>query len=180
MDRQTLIDRVEAGEAFKYIFFWGHKAPATGVDSSCFSQWFPIGFDIEDVHYKTAEHYMMAGKARLFGDDERLAAILASDTPGKARALGRQVRGFVDERWKEARAEIVIGGNVAKFGQDDALRAYLLASTGRILVEASPLDRIWGIGLAADDHRATDPRQWDGLNLLGFSLMVARERLSNV
>jgi ribA/ribD-fused uncharacterized protein len=120
---------------------------------------------------------MMAGKARLFGDEEALARIVAAGHPNAAKKLGRQVRGFDEEAWIRHRWDLVVEGNLAKFGQDAALREYLLGTAGRVLVEASPVDRIWGIGLAAADERSADPERWRGLNLLGFALMEARARL---
>ncbi len=128
--------------------------------------------------YATAEHWMMAGKARMFGDERIVPRILKARTPAEAKSLGRQVQGFDEERWVAGRFELVVAGSVAKFGQDAALLAYLLGTSRRVLVEASPLDRIWGIGLAADDENAVRPAQWRGLNLLGFALMEARARLA--
>jgi ribA/ribD-fused uncharacterized protein len=122
---------------------------------------------------------MMAEKARLFGDGEAVQAILAAATPGEAKKLGRTVRDFDDTIWNAARFDLVVRGNVAKFGQDPALRDYLLGTRNRILVEASPRDRIWGIGLGAANERATDPTRWRGHNLLGFALMEARTRLAD-
>lgn len=177
IDRNTLIERVEAGERLKFVFFWGHKAPAEGVDASCFSQWFEAGFDVDGVHYPTAEHFMMAGKARLFDDAEMLAAILASSHPGDAKKLGRKVRGFDQDAWSRERSNIVVAGNVAKFGQNPALGAYLLGTGDRVLVEASPRDRIWGIGMGKNNPDAADPRKWRGSNLLGFALMEVRTTL---
>ncbi len=89
------------------------------------------------------------------------------------------MRGFDSAEWERRRFEYVVEGNVHKFGQDPALRDYLLGTGSRVLVEASPVDRIWGIGLAADDERAPDPARWRGLNLLGFALMEARRRLTS-
>jgi ribA/ribD-fused uncharacterized protein len=117
---------------------------------------------------------MMATKARLFGDDEALARILATGDPGRAKALGRQVRGFDEAAWQAVRFDAVTRGNVAKFGQSEPLRRYLLATRDAFLVEASPVDRIWGIGFAADHEDARAPARWRGLNLLGFALMRAR------
>jgi ribA/ribD-fused uncharacterized protein len=117
---------------------------------------------------------MMAGKARLFGDGEALARILAADDPGHIKALGRHVRNFDEAAWAAARFDVVTIGNVEKFGQDERLRNYLFATRNEILVEASPLDRIWGIGLAADHEDASRPEQWPGLNPLGFALVRAR------
>ncbi|MEO3784228.1 NADAR family protein [Actinocorallia sp. B10E7] len=166
------------GAVPKYLFFWGHRP--TGSGKHVLSQWFERDFE-DPAHggrvYRSAEHYMMAAKARLFGDTEREELILAAGHPGEAKRLGREIQEFDEERWAAHRFEFVVQGNVAKFGGDPGLRGYLLGTGERVLVEASPLDRIWGIGLAADDERAADPARWDGLNLLGFALMEARARL---
>ncbi|MCC9310872.1 NADAR family protein [Kitasatospora sp. RB6PN24] len=174
-----LLSRTTTGVRPKYLFFWGHRPQRDGsIGPGALSQWWPSAFEIDGVRYATAEHWMMASKARLFGDEALVPRILAARTPAEAKKLGRQVRGFTEERWAEARFELVTAGNVAKFGQDPALREYLLTTGGRVLVEASPVDRVWGIGLAADDERAADPARWLGLNLLGFALMEARKRLA--
>jgi ribA/ribD-fused uncharacterized protein len=117
---------------------------------------------------------MMAEKARLFGDDEAREKILAAASPAAAKKLGRAVRGFHERKWERARFDIVVAGSRAKFGQNAALGAFLTGTRERVLVEASPVDRIWGIGLAATSPAATQPENWRGLNLLGFALMVAR------
>lgn len=166
------------GARVKYLFFWGHKArPDGSIGAGCLSQWWPSPFAVGGATYATAEHWMMAGKARLFGDEEAETRILAAPHPNVAKKLGRQVRGFDEETWVRHRYELVVRGNVAKFGQHEDLRAFLLGTGSRVLVEASPRDRVWGIGLAADDDRATDPANWRGLNLLGFALMHTRETL---
>jgi ribA/ribD-fused uncharacterized protein len=121
---------------------------------------------------------MMAGKARLFRDEAMASRILETSSPGGAKSLGRAIRGYDEELWAESRYGIVVEGNIAKFAQHPELLAYLAATAGRVLVEASPTDRVWGIGLAADDSRACRPSQWEGLNLLGFALMDVRERLA--
>jgi len=178
MDRDELIRLVREGGQLKYVFFWGHRPPPNGeVSKSCFSQWYAALFRVDDVIYPTAEHFMMAEKARLFGDEETRAKILQARDPGAAKRLGRAVRNFDEERWNAARCEIVVRGNLAKFQQNPLLGEFLLGTGARVLVEASPVDRIWGIGLAADDPRAGDPEQWQGLNLLGFALMEVRDRL---
>ena len=120
----------------------------------------------------------MAEKARLFGDEATLAQILAAPHPGVAKALGRQVQGFDNEVWTQHRFDIVVRGNQAKFGQNETLKSYLLSTNEKILVEASPTDTIWGIGLAETDQRVYDPRQWRGSNLLGFALMQVRALLA--
>ena len=105
---------------------------------------------------------MMAAKAQLFGDTETYERILVAPTPGAAKDLGRRVRGFDDERWKAVCVSIVIQGNLEKFRQNTTLSTFLLGTANRVLVEASPVDRIWGIGLAADDPRAVDPGTMGG------------------
>ncbi|MFE0457635.1 NADAR family protein [Kitasatospora sp. NPDC058965] len=178
--RDELAALTAAGVHPKYLFFWGHRAQRDGsIGQGALSQWWPSAFTVDGVRYATAEHWMMAGKARLFGDEEIVPRILAARTPAEAKKFGRLVRGFDEERWAAHRFALVTEGNVAKFGQDPALRAYLLGTGNRVLVEASPLDRVWGIGLAADDERAADPARWPGLNLLGFALMQARAELTD-
>lgn len=178
-NRADLISRFNQGPRPKLLHFWGHTPPKTpGVNNSCFSQWWAgHPFTHEGIHYATAEHFMMAGKARLFGDEETLAKILSAKTPGEAKKLGRLVRNFDDRLWKTARWDIVVQGNLAKFSQHAELAEHLLKTGNAILVEASPFDRIWGIGMAVSDPKASDPNQWQGHNLLGFALVEVRERL---
>ena len=176
--RETLIAHVAAGARVTYLFFWGHtpKDPAV-VDAACLSQWFPRAFFVEGVRYATAEHYMMAEKARLFGDAAALALVLESSTPAAAKGAGRAVQGYDDAAWGAARADAVVRGNVAKFSQHADLHAFLAGTGDHVLVEASPRDRIWGIGMGRSNPDAGDPARWRGRNLLGFALMEARERL---
>jgi ribA/ribD-fused uncharacterized protein len=169
---ERLAEVVRSG-ATEFVFFW--KEPT--VDPGCLSQWWPAPFVVDGVTYATAEHWMMAAKARLFGDAATLEKVLQAQAPAAAKALGRTVRGYSEERWAAERYEIVVAGNVAKFTQNDGLRRFLISTGSRVLVEASPLDRVWGIGLAGDDDRASAPSQWRGSNLLGFALMEVRDRL---
>ncbi|MCA9071973.1 MAG: NADAR family protein [Planctomycetaceae bacterium] len=174
----ALRERCSNGEAFEYLYFWGHQPSKSGkVTNSCFSQWFASPFTIEDIFYLTAEHWMMAGKARLFGDDESIEKILKAHDPKSAKALGRKVKKFDDAVWQENARRLVTEGNIAKFSQNDDLKEFLLGTGDVVLVEASPYDRIWGIGLKAKDERAKHPSTWEGQNLLGFALMDVREVL---
>lgn len=161
-----------------YLFFWNEKPEPDGPGRGCLSQWWPSVFTDDGRRYDTAEHYMMAHKAWLFGDTEVADKILASGHPRNAQKLGRQVRGYAQAVWEAERFAIVVRGNVLKFGQHPELLAYLRSTGDRVLVEASPKDRIWGIGLAGDDPRAADPATWRGLNLLGRALMEARAQLA--
>nr|WP_316521305.1 NADAR family protein [Kitasatospora sp. K002] len=176
--REELAAVMADGVRPKWVMFWGHtERKGGGTRQECLSQWWPSEFTVDGVTYASAEHWMMAGKARMFGDEEIAQQVLEAQSPAEAKKLGRLVKGFDDERWVAGRFELVVAGNVAKFGQDETLRSYLLGTGDRVLVEASPLDRIWGIGLAADDIRSQQPSEWRGLNLLGFALMEARARL---
>ncbi len=147
------------------------------TEASPFSQWFPCRFEVEGVAFTCAEQFMMHGKATLFGDTEVAARILAASHPREHKALGRKVAGFDDAVWKRERVRIVKDGNRAKFTQNDELLALLLSTKGTTLVEASPYDKIWGIGLSENDPRAMDPAQWNGQNLLGVVLTELRDEL---
>ncbi|MFS8202069.1 NADAR family protein [Streptomyces sp. CWNU-52B] len=176
--REALVSAVRAGVRVRYLHFWGHRPRADGrIGPSCLSQWWPSPFTADGVEYRTAEHWMMARKARLFGDAEAERLAVDASNPALAKKAGRLVRGFDEAVWERERFEIVVEGSVRKFASDDALSTFLLGTGERVLVEASPLDRVWGIGLSADDPRATDPPHWQGPNLLGFALMRARAHL---
>ncbi|SHO57539.1 NADAR family protein [Vibrio quintilis] len=161
----------------KFVFFWGHQKAKSGISHSCFSQWYGAPFEDDGMQFKTAEHYMMYHKAMLFGCPEIGQQILASAHPNEAKQLGRKVTGFDEAIWNEKRFEIVVSANRLKFSQNPELKAFLLGTGKRILVEASPVDKIWGIGLAADHELAPIPAKWKGLNLLGYALMVVRDEL---
>lgn len=121
---------------------------------------------------------MMAEKAALFDDQEIRAQVLRAPAPNAAKALGRNVRGFNDKVWLQHRYDIVVRANQAKFSQHPPLNEYLLQTGSRVIVEASPVDNIWGIGLAQDNADASNPNLWKGLNLLGFALMQVRDGTS--
>ncbi|WP_020659475.1 NADAR family protein [Amycolatopsis benzoatilytica] len=172
-------DRVRRGQRTEFLFFWGHQPERDGrVGQGCLSQWWPAPFVLDCRTFATAEHYMMWRKALLFGDEATAGQILAAGHPQQAKEFGRGVPGFDQGRWEERREEIVLTGSIAKFGQHPELRRFLLNTGQRVLVEASPVDPVWGIGLAADDPAVEDPARWRGLNLLGFALMRAREALT--
>lgn len=156
-------------ETERFVLFW--KPPAV------FSQWTLAAFEVDGARYTSAEQFMMAEKARLFGDEVTRAKILATTSPRQQKRLGRQVEGFDDVVWTRERVGIVVRGNLAKFGQDPALRRALLATGDKVLVEASPFDRIWGIGRRPTDPKALVPAEWRGLNLLGKALERVRDEL---
>jgi len=181
--KDELVEYVARGKKAKYLFFWGHTQNNQGkVSKTCFSQWFHSPFEVDGESYATAEHYMMAEKARLFSKNsqnnvELIQQIVAAPQPQKAKQLGRQVEGFTNEVWNQHRFEVVVKGNEAKFSQNPELAEFLLGTGRRVLVEASPADKIWGIGLTEDHCDADNPFKWKGINLLGFALMEVRKRL---
>ncbi len=143
-----------------------------------FSNWFISDFQVKGVRFNCVEQFMMYCKAKLFGDNLTADKILATANPRDQKALGRRVAGYDDTVWCERRSRIVALGCYAKFSQNSALRDALLSTGSTVLVEASPYDRIWGVGLAENDPRVFDPSQWQGQNLLGIALTEARKMLT--
>jgi len=175
---EKIIERLEAGENLKFLLFWGHQK-SEQISKSCLSQWYESKFEVNGIKYHTAEHYMMAEKALLFEDKQIYEQIINSAKPGKVKELGRRVRNFNQGIWEENRFEIVVRGNFYKFRQNKELSRFLKNTNDRVLVEASPVDGIWGIGLAQNDENAKIPYFWNGLNLLGYALMETRDLLNN-
>ena len=162
----------------KFIFFWSHLESKVG-HKAVLSQWYESKFEIDGVVYNSAEQYMMAQKAKLFGDTAIYKKILNANSPAHSKALGREVKGFDENIWALNRFDIVVDGNLAKFTQNIKLKEYLISTKNRILVEASPKDNIWGVGLDENNPNISNPEKWKGLNLLGFALMKVRDILRN-
>ena len=178
-DLAWLKKRYNAGAVGKFLLFWGHQKGAS-ISASCLSQWYASSFWQDEVRYACAEQYMMAKKAECFGDKEALEQILSAKDPVQMKALGRQVRGFNAKVWDEVKFSVVLNASYLKFSQNTSLRDFLLQTGSKVLVEASPVDKIWGIGLAASDENAQNPMKWRGQNLLGFALMRARDEIAKV
>lgn len=163
----------------EFTFFWGSASP--------FSQWHRSTFQIIEpwtkhqprrmLTFANAEQSMMAAKAAHFGDWETYCRILSTTDPRRVKALGRQVTPFDAAEWSRVAKDCVRTSNLAKFGQNPALKAALLATGDSVLVEASPYDRIWGIGLAETHPDARNPARWRGTNWLGEVLMEVRTTL---
>ena len=173
---EHLAAATEAGKSFEYLMFFGAD-PGPELTRACLSNWWEQSFELDGLEWPTVEHAMMYAKAKLFGDGLRMEQIRTAKTPKAAKALGRKVAPYGELAWGAHRYGAVTRACAAKFGQNADLRAFLQATEGKVLVEASPWDRIWGIGLRATDAAANDPRQWKGANLLGFVLMDVRDRL---
>ena len=178
-DLKWLKKRYNAGKADKFLLFWGHQKSAN-LSASCLSQWYGSIFWEDESRYICAEQYMMAKKAQCFGDKEALEKILSAKDPAQMKALGRQVRGFDAKVWDEVKFGVVLNASYLKFSQNATLRDFLLQTGSKILVEASPVDKIWGTGMSASDENAQNPMKWRGQNLLGFALMRARDEIAKV
>jgi len=151
----------------KFYLFWGGEC----------SQWYPSKFEIDGTTYNCAEQWMMEQKALFFGDEEMAKKIMSTEKPNEQKAFGRKVKNFDANKWMEVCYDIVVRGNIAKFGQNPKLLKFLLDTGDIEIVEASPEDKIWGIGLAPWNRLAQDRANWDGLNLLGKAIMDARKTL---
>jgi len=171
--------RLLAAPGTPLLPFYGHRAPADRSPGAWLcSQHASVPFTVDGLPYATAEAWMMAGKARLFGDNDTLAQILAAPDPATAKRLGRQVRGFDAARWEQECYRIVALGNWYKFTQNPAARDWLLGTAPAVLVEATSRDRIWGIGLDLHHPDVLDPARWRGRNLLGYALTEVRDALA--
>jgi len=150
-----------------HFYFW----------NTIYSQWYTSKNQINDngVSYPNAEKYMMVAKAKHFDDDKILEKMLKTDNPKEVKALGRRVKNFNDESWDKVKEDIVTKANYLKFKQNSDLLKILMEHKDLILVEASPVDKIWGIGLHFSDNKVLDESKWRGKNLLGKCIMKARD-----
>ncbi len=179
--KPQLISTLEQGEQLDFLCFWGHRdGKELRIGKACLSQWYPRGFTYGGIYYPTAEHWMMWHKAQVFKDQQILGRVLRDKNPQVAKQLGRQVTGYQEAVWVEVAYEIVRQGCCHKFAQNKDLRAFLLSTGDKVLVEASPYDLRWGVGMVAADERITNPAEWAGENWLGFALMEARDTLKHI
>jgi len=181
-DPRTLMDELLAAERsgvrLDPVFFWGHTPRRDGsLGPSCLSQWWPAPFTIGTQTFATAEHYMMWVKAVTFDDESAARRILQTTSAQEAKWLGRSVHQFASAVWQRQSWGTVLDGNRAKFTQHPDLGQFLLGTGNQTIVEASPVDAEWGIGLSADDPDALQPSRWKGTNRLGFALMQVRSEL---
>ncbi len=161
-----------------FVFFYGHSDSAGDV--AVLSNWYVLPEPFVDGsgnRFRTSEHYMMHGKAVLFGDDEMAARILAAESASEAKKLGRKVRNFDEAKWAERRVALVADGCTLKFSQCSRCSKVLLDTGDKIIVEAAPRDRVWGIGMGRNNMARLNPQTWRGENLLGEALMVTRQRV---
>jgi len=162
-----------------FIFFWGHTPDKRGMISACcLSQWWMCDFSENGKKFNCAEQYMMYNKAVTFGDSEYAEKIMKSSDQKQIKDYGRMVRNFDPEVWDSVKTDIVVKGNMLKFSQNPELKKYLTGTGYKILVEASPYDKLWGIGMQKGAKGCTVPAMWNGENLLGFALMEVRDMLA--
>ena len=161
-----------------FIFFWGHAPAKDGtITETCLSQWWSCDFYENGILFCCAEQYMMYKKALLFNDFEYAQKIIQCKEAKKIKDYGRLIRNFSEEIWNENKQTIVMQGNMLKFSQNIELKEYLQKTGSKILVEASPYDKIWGIGMKKGADGILSPQEWKGENLLGFIIMDVRDRL---
>ncbi len=179
-DLKWITEKFDRGDNIEFQFFWGHtNKEANVVNKSCLSQWFESSFVVESVTYLTAEHWMMAQKAILFDDWKSYEKIIHCTNTANAKELGRFVLGFDEITWNKTKFDIVKIGNIHKFNQNKALGSFLIDTHDKVLVEASPSDTVWGIGLSQEEPGCDNIHSWQGQNLLGFALMEVRDFLND-
>ena len=152
-----------------FVFFY--------TTEECMSNFYPANFNINGINFSCTEQHMMYSKAKLFGDEDIANKIMLTNVPGKIKGLGRKVSNFDEKIWQQHRENILFEGNLAKYTQNKEIKDQLLSTNPKTLVEASPSDKIYGVGLGIDDSRINDPKNWNGLNLLGQILMRVREHI---
>lgn len=152
-----------------YYFFYETSHP--------FSQWHKSKFIVDNIEFNSAEQYMMYSKALLFDDKDTALLILKSRNVREQKQLGREVKRFDSDKWNEKAPDFVYQGNMAKFTQNKDFLELLISTKGNTIVEASPTDEIWGIGLSESDNKSKDIFDWRGTNWLGIVLTELREEL---
>lgn len=162
--KEPNVERINMRVTKEYVFFY----------SGIFSQWYKSKFTVDKIDYNCCEQYMMAQKALLFQDLDLYKRIMATNSPFYQKKLGRQVKNFDKSKWEKVCRDIVYEANYAKFSQNPNLYLELEKTKQKILVEASPYDKIWGIGLDEFNTEANDPKNWLGTNWLGEALTKVR------
>ena len=153
----------------EFLFYFGPESE--------FSHWFKCEFVIQGIRFRCAEQYIMFQKAMLFGDMEIKNRILRSANPSRHRYLGKRVNDFNKERWHRNCRQFAFDANSSKFSQNPPLLESLLRTAGKSLAEASPYDKIWGIGLSIQNPKIYDRAQWRGRNWAGEALEAVRAKL---
>ncbi len=161
----------------EYLFFYGHKSTER---FGCFSNFFSSNFTVDGKNYNCSEQYFMKKKQEMFDptNNELANNIMNTTSPFDIKKFGRQVKNYNDDRWNQARYEIMVEALVAKFSQNPELSKILLSTGNKKVCETTSKDVIWAIGLDMDDPNRFDETKWKGQNLLGKALMEVRDKLS--
>lgn len=176
--KYNITNTIVNGNEDDFIFFWGHTPAKDGkITETCLSQWWSCNFYENGILFCCAEQYMMYKKALLFNDFEYAQKIVQCKDAKKIKEYGRLVRNFDEKIWDDNKQSIVMQGNLLKFSQNLELKDFLLSTESKILVEASPYDKIWGIGMKKGTNSILTPQNWKGENLLGYIIMEIRDRL---
>ena len=169
---EWLKEQISYGKEFNYTFFWG-----AGNFNGYLSNWYHSNFSYKGERFANCEQFMMAAKARVCGDEETREKIMRTTNPKEIKALGREVKNYDDDLWASERKKAVLLANYLKYTQNAGLGKELINTGNAILVEASPYDKIWGIGMASTEDAARNALTWKGENYLGFVLMTVRDIL---
>jgi ribA/ribD-fused uncharacterized protein len=156
-----------------FIYFWKHDEIPYGV----FCNWSPHSIQIDEITFATAEHALMFGKAILFKDEEASKKLITSKDPKEAKSIGRTVKDFDEQIWDQHKFTIMCKVLLAKVNQHKIIKDLLLTTQDATIVEASPLDDIWGIGLGAKKAALVGPSKWKGQNLLGKAWEYVRNEI---
>ena len=161
----------------KHVYFWGEFL----------SNWYPARFtearEGKTLEFFNSEQYFMYEKAKAFGDEEIAMRILfEGKNPKQAKSLGRKVKGYNDEVWNKMRYKVMLRANLLKYLQNKDIEKLLLNEEfeGKNFCEASPVDQVWGVGLAENDPLIDDESNWRGQNLLGKVLDEVRDILKKL
>jgi len=154
-------------ETDTHNYFWGSE----------FSNWYSCIFEYKGHTFFNSEQAFMWEKARFFDDHEIEKILLSETNPAHAKALGRKVKNFDADMWMAASYPAMIAVNFAKWNSSPVLKELIISTDPKIIVEASPYDKIWGVGLNEDDDLILDEKNWEGMNLLGKALMNVRREL---
>jgi len=155
------------------VAFW----QTDNTPNAIYSQWYKAPFTYDGIEFSCCEQFMMYCKAKAFGDDEKAEVILQDTNPHYMKHHGREVVNFKQDVWDSIKFSIVANGNKAKFSQNEELKKALIATGDKVIVEASPFDTIWGIGMLENSPDIVDDSKWQGQNLLGKALMQVRAEL---
>ena len=161
-----------AGQDVEAIFFHLPSEP-----HGYLSNWYLSPFDLDGVHYSSAEQYIMYQKCVLFGDTASAKAVLATNDTEAQQTIGRHAKGYIGAVWAGRRQLVAVRGLLAKFSQNEDLKKKLLDTGEAWLVECAYSDTIWACGIRLNEDERFDVSKWRGQNILGFALMEVRSIL---